>query len=240
MRTLKILSVILIAYIISSCNSDKSSKSGEKLTIKKNYNELGILESEISGKDGIKHGPSKYYYENGKIQYLIQYENGKKHGESIWYYKDGSIYQITPFVQGNEHGIRKKYYESGNLMAEIPYHNGIQIPGMKEFKENGNLITDYPEIIFIKPEKVGSDRYFLRMHMSNNTKKVKFQQILVDSSGDTVLSLVPTQDGIGEIPFFVSRGGSTQSTIKIYAEIQTPLRNKYMTEGEYFVNITNK
>ena len=234
------LFLLSLMAVLFSCGDGTSKGSADQAQIKKNYNDLGVLVSEISHIDGIKHGPAKYFYENGSLQYLIPYENGKKRGESIWYYEDGNIYQTTPFRQGVEQGIRKKYYPSGRLMAEVPYNDGEQVPGMKEYEEDGDLITGYPDIVFMKPEKNSSTRYFLRFHMSNHSKKVRFRQTLIDGAGDTLMVDVPTREGVGEIPFFVAEGESSHVSIKIYAAVNTPLRNVYYTEGTYEVKIVNK
>jgi hypothetical protein len=126
------------------------------------------------------------------------------------------------------------------LMSEVPYFEGEQIPGMKEYKENGELITDYPEIVFLEPEKTSPDRYFLRFHMSNKSRNVRFQQSIISNDGDTLMADVPTRDGVGEIPFFVSKGGSVRTTVTVYAAVNTPLRNVYHTAGTCRVNIVNK
>ncbi len=242
MKAIKIPGLFLLTMMLFFCSCGDGSRKGnaDQVQVKKNYNELGVLESEISHIDGIRHGPSRYFYDNGRLKIMTPYENGKKHGESIWYYEDGNIYQLTPFKHGEEHGIRKKYYPSGKLMAEITFSEGKQELGMKEYTEAGELITDYPEIVFIKPEKNSPDRYFLRFHMSNHTKSVKFQQTIIDSAGDTLTADIPTREGVGEIPFFVARGESTKTTVKIFAGINTPLRNIYYTTGTYEVNIVNK
>jgi hypothetical protein len=232
-----ILSLISGVYI-SGCKDGKGGK--EKITVQKKYNKTGKVVSEISVKDGLKHGPTRNYYEDGKLHSVVNYEEGKQHGESIWYYENGKPYQVTPYVLGKQNGIQKKYYESGKLMAEIPYRDGEQQPGMKEYTETGNLVTSYPEIVFEKPEKTGSpNRFAMKIHLSNNSKEVAMHQRIISNAGDTLMAAVPITDGIGEITFFVEKGGSTDADITIVAKTKTRLRNNYVTDSTYHVRIVN-
>ncbi len=226
--------------ILTFCSSRNQPGSKDSTQIQRKYNQMGKLESEISHIDGLKQGPAKYYYENGKLQSLIIYDQGKKHGESIWYYEDGKVYQITPYVHGKEHGIIKKFYPSGKLMSESPYKNGEQQPGLKEYTEDGKLLLKYPEIVFVKPVREGNGtRFMLRMHLSNNASEVVFRQLVISNDGDTISAPVPTRDGVGEIPFFVAKGGSTSADIHVKAITKTKLNNRYITSGDYKVKIDN-
>ena len=234
------LSVLVFGICMISCSSGNRSSSEDGTQIQRKYNQMGKVESEISHIDGLKHGQAKYYYDNGKMQYLIHYDQGKKHGESTWYYEDGKVYQVTPFIHGEEHGVKKKFYASGKLMSEVTYRNGEQQPGLKEYTEDGKLLTKYPEIVFVKPvrESTGT-RFTLKMQMSNKTKEVAFTQLVISNSGDTITAPVPTKDGVGEIPFFVNKGGSTSTVIHITAVTKTKFNNRYITSGEYNLKITN-
>jgi hypothetical protein len=234
--------VSLLSMTLVACNSGE--KSGrprkEKITIRKQFSRSGVLVSEISMKDTVRHGPTKNYYENGKVQSIINFEDGKRQGESIWYYENGSPYQVTPYVNGQEEGIQKKYYQSGRLLAEVPFHNGKQLPGMKEYTELGEVITGYPEIVFEKPVRTSvPGRFILKMHMSDNSREVAFEQIVITASGDTILATVPTQNGIGEIPFFADKGKTVVAQVRIKAKTRTRLKNIYITEGQYLVRINN-
>jgi len=125
-------------------------------------------------------------------------------------------------------------------MAEIPYRDGEQQPGMKEYTETGNLVTDYPEIVFEKPVRTGSpNRFAIKIRLSDNSKEVLFQQRIISTAGDTMIATVPNTNGIGEITFFVERGGSTQADINIVAKSKTRLRNNYITDSIYHVKIAN-
>jgi hypothetical protein len=235
-----ILVVSLCIIVCNSCN--KEGRTGkEKLTIHKKFSQSGQLIAEVSYKDSIRHGPTTNYYENGKIHSVVNFVNGKQEGETTWYYENGKPYQVTPFVNGQEHGVQKKYYQSGQLMAEAKYVNGHLQPGMKEYTESGELITDYPVIVFDKPLK--SDvpgRYILKMHMSDNSKEVVFEQKVISSAGDTTLAKVPTTDGVGEIPFFVDKGKTVVAQIYVQAKVRTRLKNVYLTENQYLMKITNR
>lgn len=232
----------IILLLVIACNpGDKPGGARkEKITIRKKFSRTGALASEISLKDGIMHGPTKNYYENGKIQSLINYEEGKQQGESIWYYENGRPYQVTQYINGEEQGIQKKYYQSGRLLAEVPFHKGQQMPGMKEYTEIGDLITGYPEIVFEKPERSSvPDRFVLRMYISDNSKEIAFEQMVISANADTVMADVSTRDGTGEIPFFVDKGKSVVAQVHIKAKIRTKLKNIYITEGQYLVRIKN-
>lgn len=240
MKIIGYLTCSFLIICITSCGPGSQGNGKDGTQIQRKYNQMGKLESEISHIDGLKHGPAKYYYDDGKMQYLINYEQGKKHGESTWYYEDGKVYQVTPFVYGNEHGVKKKYYPSGNLMSEVTYKNGEQLADLKEYTEQGKLITKYHEIVFEKPVKESSgNRFTLKIHLSNNEKEVAFHQLVISNDGDTITAPVPTINGVGEIPFFVTKGGSTSAVIHITATTKTKLNNRYITTGEYTVRIDN-
>jgi hypothetical protein len=237
-----IIGLGILSLFVIACNSgDKTGKNGkEKVTIQKKFNKSGKLISEISIKNDVRHGPTTNYYENGKVHSIANFVEGKQEGETTWYYENGRPYQVTQFINGEEQGLQKKYYQSGKLLAEVPYINGHQQPGMKEYKETGELITDYPEIVFEKP--VRSDvpgRFMLKMHMSDNSNEVVFEQKVISSNGDTTMAKVPTYEGIGEIPFYVDRGKTVIAQIYIQAKTRTRLKNIYITENQYLVKIKN-
>jgi hypothetical protein len=232
----------ILAVLVIGCNSgDRPGRfSKEKTDIQKIYSRSGVLISEISMKDGVKHGPSTNYYESGKVQSVINFENGKQQGESTWYYENGKPYQVTQYVNGEAEGIQKKYYKSGRLLAEIPFRNGKQLNGMKEFTETGELITGYPEIVFDKPVRTSvSGQFILKMHLSDNSKEVVFEQVLVSATGDTILADIFTLDGVGEIPFIVNKDQSVAAQVQIKAKTRTRLKNIYITERQYYVKINN-
>jgi len=231
----------LFLFVIACNSGDKPGKtSKEKITIQKKFNQSGVLTAEVSLKNGVKHGLTTNYYENGKIHSIVNFVDGKQEGETIWYFENGRPYQVTPFINGEEHGMQKKYYQSGRLLAEVPYIHGHQQPGMKEYTESGNLITEYPGIIFEKPAR--SDvpgRFILKMHMSDDSREVVFEQKIINSAGDTTLAKVPAVDGIGELPFYVDKSKTVIVQIYIQAKTRTRLKNIYITERQYLVKITN-
>jgi antitoxin component YwqK of YwqJK toxin-antitoxin module len=199
-----------------------------------------MLVSEITMKDGVKHGPTTNYYESGKIQSVINFENGQQQGESVWYYEDGKPYQVTQYINGKIEGIQKKYYKSGKILAEVPFINDEQQTGIREYTETGALITNYPEIVFEKPVKTSpSGQFILRMHLSDNSREVIFEQMAINAAGDTVIAKVATTEGIGEIPFFVEKGKSVAAQVQIRARTRTRLKNIYIAERQYYVKISN-
>jgi hypothetical protein len=198
----------LISLLLNACNSgDKPGRPRkEKTSVQKVYSRSGMLVSEITMRDGVRHGPTTNYYQSGKVQSVINFENGKQQGESVWYYEDGKPYQVTQYINDKIEGIQKKYYKSGRILAEVPFYNGEQLIGIKEYTETGELITDYPEIIFEKPVKTStSGQFIIKMHLSDNSMGVVFEQMLINVAGDTVMAKVSTNKGTGEIPFFVEK-----------------------------------
>jgi len=238
-RNILFITIIAVAIMSDGCNFT-GKRGKDKITIQKRYSQTGKLVSEISVKNGVKHGPTKNYYEDGKLHSVVNYKEGKQHGESVWYYENGKPYQVTQYINGERRGIQKKYYQSGRLMAEIPYSYGEQQPGMKEYTEKGNLVTDYPEIVFEKPVRTASpNRFVMKIHLSNNSEEVLFQQRIISSTGDTMMASVPTLNGNGEFTFFVEKGRIMEKDIDIVAKTKTRLSNNYITEGTYQVKITN-
>jgi antitoxin component YwqK of YwqJK toxin-antitoxin module len=237
-----LIASLLIPLILISCSSgDKPGRPGkEKTRVQKVYGHSDILVSEITMKGEVRHGPTRNYYESGKIQSVINFENGIQQGEAVWYYEDGKPYQISQYINGKIEGLQKKYYKSGRILAEVPFYRGEQKVGMKEYTEAGELITDYPQIEFEKPVKTSrSGQFLLRMHMSDNSKEVVFEQVITNVPGDTVIAKVNTIDGTGEIPFFVEKGQSVAAQVQLRARIRTRLKNIYIAERQYYVKIKN-
>jgi antitoxin component YwqK of YwqJK toxin-antitoxin module len=237
-----LIAFLLIPVLLNECNSgDKPGKPRkEKISVQKVYGPSDMLVSEITMKDGVRHGPTTNYYQSGKVQSVINFENGKRQGESVWYYEDGKPYQVTQYINDMKEGIQKKYYKSGKILAEVPFYNDEQQIGIKEYTETGELITDYPEIIFEKPVKTSSSGQFvLRMHLSDNSKEVVFEQRMINAAGDTVMAKVSAKEGIGEIPFFVEKGKSVAAQVQIRAKTRTSLKNIYVAERQYYVKIKN-
>jgi hypothetical protein len=147
---------------------------------------------------------------------------------------------VTQYVNGKIEGIQKKYYKSGRILAEVPFYNDEQQPGIREYTETGELIKDYPEIVFEKPVKTSpSGQFMLRMHLSDNSREVVFEQMTINAAGDTVIAKVNTNEGIGEIPFLVEKGKSVAAQVQIRARTRTKLKNIYITERQYYVKIIN-
>jgi hypothetical protein len=188
----------------------------------------------------VREGTTTNYYESGHIQSVFNFKNGKEEGESVWYYEDGKPYQVTWYVNGEKEGIQKKYYRSGKLLAEVPFLKDNQQKGMKEYTETGELITGYPEIVFEKPVQTSpSGQFLLRLHLSDNSKEVAFEQMMVNASGDTVIADVPAREGIGELPFMVGKGQTAAIQVLIRAKIRTRLKNIYITDRQYYGKIRN-
>ena len=55
------------------------------------------------------------YYEPGVLYSETPYVNGKMHGVERGYYKSGAQWIEVSYVDGKRHGVEKSYYKSGAL-----------------------------------------------------------------------------------------------------------------------------
>ena len=74
--------------------------------------------------------------------------------------------------------------------------------------------------------------------MSNHTKKVRFQQTLIDGEGDTLMVDVPTREGVGEIPFFVAKGESSQAIQCFNIYLGLPIEYSLLNNKAYELEMT--
>ena len=252
MRKIGLLSIILLIFFASCEYSGKSKKepknsqskwiiNSEGDSIIRKYRKDGSILSTAVYKNGKKNGLAVNYYENGKIRNKIFYVNNIKHGIAIWNYENEKLYRETPYQNGKIEGLQKKYYENGNLMAEIPYKNGQVIPGLKEYKKNGKQKSNYPKIVFKTVDKIAfENELILKFYLSNKKKQVKFYKYIELNDNESIRAEIPTNNGIGEIKFYISPGTYKMEKIKIRAELKTSLRNLYVTESYYNLAVENR
>lgn len=215
------------------------TKSGDSLL--RRFRKDGTLQSYSTCVNQIKHGLAKSFHENGKTQFEIYYRGGLKHGPVKWYYEEGTLYRESTYVNGEIDGIQKKYYKNEKLMAEIPYEKGRIMPGLKEYMKSGKLKKKHPRLIIEPIDRMAfENKYALRLSLSNNAKKVKYFQVMkFNNSNRTHLKELDSENGIGEIIYFVSKGGFVMEQVHIRAEFKTSLGNTYVLEKKYNVAVDN-
>lgn len=208
------------------------------------YRKDGTLENLITYENNQKHGPARNYYSDGKtVKTEINYVNGYKQGETRWYFPDGKIYRITPYINGKIFGIRQVYYENGNLQAEIPYIDGQPGAGLKEYNSNGTPKKFDSKIVFNEEDRIGLDNTFkLKISLSDGYKDVKYYSgKLYDGQYWTdQLSPIDSENGVGVMEFFVSKGSFKMETINVIARIRTSLSNYHIIQREYHLALENK
>lgn len=243
-----ITTIILLVFVLGiSCqNAEKKLK---KTTIDENetwikktyYEKSGTIKSEITVKNKKKNGPAKEYYPSGKLRTLVNYVDNVTVGETIWYYENGQPYRVTPYKNGKMEGIRKVYYESGKLQAEIPYLNGELIEGTVEYNKNGNKIKSVVNFKFETQNLIKySNKYLLKISLSNKLQKVKFYQEKTSTEGEKIRYPIPTSSGTGIIEFFIYPGTFKMEVIPIYAEYTSKLGNPYLISTKYNLAIENR
>jgi antitoxin component YwqK of YwqJK toxin-antitoxin module len=254
-KLLKIQNSILIFLWIglSACNSffnsqdqNSSQKSSIRYnevgdTVLMNYNEKGVLQSEVTVKNGQMNGISFNYYDNGKIENEITYKDGKKDGRSTWNYENGELYRETQYVDGVMEGVQKKYYKGGRLMAEIPYSKGELQPGTKEYTTEGTLKKNIPDIVFEEIDKIAFDnKYILRISLSKNKSGTKFWRYIETMKGNMALVNLKLQDNHAEISWDVPKGAFVMEKVRVIAEFNTTLNNPVKIEKTYNVAVENR
>ena len=248
------LFLILLGLLfgMSGCNSyfnpqDKNSseKPAVKLnesgdTVLQNYNEKGILVSEVTVKNNKMNGVAFNYYDNGVIQNEINYKDGVKHGRATWNYENGALFRETDYIDGEISGFQKKYYEDGKLMAEIPYRKGQVIPGTVEYNKEGKK-KNLPEIKVEMIDNVAFDsKYILRISLSKKQADTKFYQVLETTSGVDLQVPLKLQGNYAEITWTVPPGTYVMEKVRIMAEYNTILGSPVVLEKSVNVAVENR
>jgi len=247
------LLLILLWIGITGCNpfigkpeQDNSGKSSIRFddngdTVLINYNEKGILLSEVTVKNGRMNGVAFNYYENGKIQNEINYKDGIKEGRVTWNYENGKLYRETQYVNGEIEGIQKKYYEDGKLMAEIPYAKGELQPGTKEYTSDGKLKKIIPDVIFEAIDKTAfDDKYILRITLSKKQKKTKFTRLVEFTKGNPIPVRLDVKDNFAEIVWNIPKGSFIMEKVRLEVEFNTSMGNPVKIETAYNVAAENR
>jgi antitoxin component YwqK of YwqJK toxin-antitoxin module len=208
------------------------------------YRKDGTLEILITYRNNRKHGPAKNYYPDGKtVKTELTYDNGYKQGESRWYYPDGSLYRSTPYVRGEIQGIRRVYYENGQLMAEIPYKDSQPGTGLKEYQSDGSPVNFDSKIVFQEVDRISLDNTFeLIISLSDGYRNVEYfaGHLTEGKYWNERLSPIETENGVGTMNFFVSKGSFKMETINVIARIRTERKHFRIIQREYHLALENK
>ena len=219
--------------------SIKYNENGDTVLI--NYNDKGLLLSEVTVKNNKMNGLAYNYYENGKIQNEISYVDGIKNGRATWNYENGKLYRETSYKDGEIDGIQKKYYEDGKLMAEVPYKNGVLQPGTREYSTSGTLKKNLPEIKIEAIDKIAFEsQYILRVSLSKKQSNVKLYRITESMRGNSVRVPLILKDGYAEIKWILPKGTFIMEKVIIVAEYTTNLSNPVIIEKSYNVAVENR
>lgn len=253
MKGITTLTIIVFILSLSSCDllpakEKKKLNTGTDWYITKNgdsvlrrFRKDGTVESYSTMVNDVKQGKAKRFHENGNPEFEINYKNGKKHGIVKWFYESGQLYRESIYVNGQINGIQKKYYKNGALMAEIPYDMGTVQPGLKEYLKRGKLKENTPKLYIKAIDRVALEsKYVLQLSLSNKAKKAKyFQEVSFDNSDRTALKELDSENGIGQLIYYVAPGGFIMEKVKLRAEFKTSLGNKCVVERMYNVSVDN-
>ena len=157
---MKLITVIAIIFLISSCAHDLSDQNTLKRIVKYAYDEdtYGLPHASYSGW-------SKAHYNNGQLKRLVQYQDGALHGSYIdWHINETKLLEATyrrgklhnaitrkpngtlvdsQIVDGN--GVMVSYYDNNTVSSKIPHHNGRRHEQATWWHDNGQTkeITHY-------------------------------------------------------------------------------------------------
>jgi hypothetical protein len=262
-----ISSILIIAFIIVSCDNKPVKKSDQKLAyeyysngklksetevnddtlahgIRKTYASDGTLQMVHTFVEGKREGPAVSYYPDGKLRQKMLYKDNKRTGLSTIYYKSGKVFRETPYTNGQIHGIRKSYHENGQLLAEVPYKDGFPGTGLKEYNPDGEEIKDNVKII-INPENhlAFANRYYLKISLSEKKPSSSFYIGKLNENKylhDGLLELKPEGNGVATHSISIPKGGFAMETLFISAQYQTEKGSIRVLTREYNLAVDNK
>lgn len=127
---------ICILVCLQSCNS---------FELKREYDNIGRLRSEIEYMDGKKNGRMILYYPDGKIKEISYFKNDTLDGLQTTFFKDGNIADIISYKKGIKDGKYLGYYTNGNIHQEGSYKNGKRTGLLYQFyrQDSGKLSHKY-------------------------------------------------------------------------------------------------
>ena len=155
----KLLSILSLAILISSCWETKERISFDKVTIVDDVCYLkadmsivtgivteaysdGQLMSERTYKDGKPDGLAKSWSENGQLKYKSTIKNGKLEGPFEVYYENGQLESKRIWKDGTFNGPSEYYHENGKKSQVARYLKGEKHGVWKVYDENGNITVE--------------------------------------------------------------------------------------------------
>lgn len=120
----------------------------------KEYNDKGILKSEIGYEDGVEYGCAKHYLDSGELYYSGYYYYGKKEFQETEYYRNGNKKLEENFSDDLRHGWSKTFNEDGELLTKDLFDEDILVE-RHIFKTGTVKFFDYTDEL--KRELYGSD-----------------------------------------------------------------------------------
>jgi MORN repeat variant len=228
----------------SDSTSTKSKKKKKENGLVKSFHSDGKLFSAINYKDGVKHGVSYAYYPNGQVNLELTYTNGKREGQSKRYYENGKLFQTSEYKNDLLHGWQKKYKEGGSIGSELRFEKDEPCLGLKEYLLDGGVKKNYPTIVITAVDQLATHgKYFLKIAMSDGTKKVKFYEGRLTAGGclheglDFVL--LNEKTGVGEISYTLPPGGFLMEELNFVAKVRTLQGNSFITQKAHHLAIEN-
>ena len=153
----KLLSILSLAILISSCSETKERISNDKVTIVDDVCYLkadmsivtgivtqayedGQLEREINYKDGKKDGLYKSWDKNGQLELEVNYKDGEFAGLAKSWHSNGQLESEINWKDGELDGLHIWWHSNGQLKTEANYKDGKQNGLYKSWDENGQRI----------------------------------------------------------------------------------------------------
>lgn len=124
----KILIIIFIAFLCSSCHQNK---------VEKMYYPDGSLQMEIEMKGNLMNGRFVSYFPNGKKETEIYYIDNVANGVYNKYSYKGIIQEKGNYVDGKLEGIYQFFDEDGRLMKEVTYQDNMLNGATVEYFSSG-------------------------------------------------------------------------------------------------------
>lgn len=120
----------------------------------KEYNDKGILKSEIGYDEGLEYGCAKHFLDTGELYYSEYYYYGNKEYQETEYYKNGNIKIEEEYFDDLRHGWSKTYNEEGELLLNDLYDEDVLVE--RYILKTGTVkLFDYTDEL--KAELFGSD-----------------------------------------------------------------------------------
>ena len=126
----KLLSILSLAILISSCSVTKERISNDKVTI---VDGVCYLKADMSIVTGIV----TQAYEDGQLKLEANYKDGQEDGLYKTWYENGQLRFEANYKDDERDGLYRKWYENGQLRFEANYKDG-ELDGLsKTWDENG-------------------------------------------------------------------------------------------------------